>query len=116
MFFSSVNKMVVVSLLFLILCLGASCVQGMKSDGLLWENEEGFDMEMEMEMQMDSEINRRILWATQKKYISYEALKNDVVPCSRPGAPYYNCRGVSRANPYTRGCGVITRCARDANP
>ncbi|EXB73681.1 hypothetical protein L484_026842 [Morus notabilis] len=61
----------------------------------------------EMEM-MDSEISRRLL-AMQKKYISYETLKRDMVPCGRPGAPYYNCH-VGPANPYSRGCEVITGC------
>lgn len=60
------------------------------------------------EPEMDSETNRRVL-AMQKKYISYETLKKDLVPCARPGASYYNCHAVA-ANPYNRGCEVITRC------
>lgn len=60
------------------------------------------------EPEMDSEISRRVL-AMQKKYISYETLKRDLVPCARPGASYYNCHAVA-ANPYNRGCDVITRC------
>ncbi|KAK9906116.1 hypothetical protein M0R45_020253 [Rubus argutus] len=60
------------------------------------------------EPEMDSEISRRVL-AMQKKYISYETLKRDLVPCARPGASYYNCHPVA-ANPYNRGCDVITRC------
>ncbi|XP_077252598.1 rapid alkalinization factor-like [Tasmannia lanceolata] len=71
--------------------------------------------EEEMEIEMDSEINRRLL-DSQKKYISYESLKKDEVPCSRPGASYYNCHGLSKANPYTRGCEFITGCARDPQP
>nr|DAD24142.1 TPA_asm: hypothetical protein HUJ06_025605 [Nelumbo nucifera] len=47
------------------------------------------------------------------KYISYESLKQDIVPCSRPGSSYYNCPPMGRANPYNRGCEVITGCARD---
>jgi len=47
------------------------------------------------------------------RYISYEFLRADVVPCSRPGIPYYNCHAMPRANPYSRGCLTITRCARD---
>lgn len=62
------------------------------------------------ETEMDSETNRRVL-AMQKKFISYETLRRDMTPCANPGAPYYNCHsGV--ANPYNRGCEVITRCAR----
>ncbi|KAK6161681.1 hypothetical protein DH2020_005062 [Rehmannia glutinosa] len=65
---------------------------------------------MEDEM-MDSETNRRVL-LMQKRYISYETLKRDLVPCDRPGASYYNCKSPGVANSYNRGCEVITRCAR----
>ncbi|CAO2144084.1 unnamed protein product [Urochloa humidicola] len=69
------------------------------------------------EMEMDSEAHRRLLWeaTTGRRYISYDALRGDVVPCSRTGVPYYNCRISTTANPYTRGCESITRC-RDAGP
>ncbi|XP_042487281.1 protein RALF-like 33 [Macadamia integrifolia] len=70
--------------------------------------------EMEMEMGMDSESNRRVL-AMQKRYISYETLKKDMIPCARPGASYYDCNALRQANPYSRGCEVITRCARVSN-
>lgn len=69
------------------------------------------EAEMEMEMEMDSEINKRIL-LMQKKFISYDTLKRDMVPCNTPGASYYNCRGNSPANSYSRGCQMITRCDR----
>lgn len=49
-----------------------------------------------------------------KRYISYETLRRDVVPCGTPGASYYNCRKNEVANPYNRGCEIITLCARDA--
>ncbi|KNA06740.1 hypothetical protein SOVF_178250 [Spinacia oleracea] len=65
---------------------------------------------MAEEFEVDSEINRRIL-SMQRKYISYETLKRDVVPCSTPGSSYYSC-GATPANRYRRGCSVITRCAR----
>lgn len=65
------------------------------------------------DLEMDSETNRRIL-AVQKKFISYETLKRDMVPCGTPGASYYNCNS-RQANPYNRGCEVITMCAR-GNP
>lgn len=68
------------------------------------------DDSMAEEFEVDSEINRRILSA-QRKYISYETLKRDVVPCSTPGSSYYSC-GATPANRYSRGCSVITRCAR----
>ncbi|GLJ12976.1 hypothetical protein SUGI_0201940 [Cryptomeria japonica] len=65
------------------------------------------------EMLMDSEINRRILATSQ--YISYEALKADSVPCSKSGTSYYNCGSSGQANPYSRSCTEITRCARDTS-
>uniref|UniRef100_A0A5B7BL57 Putative rapid alkalinization factor 1 n=1 Tax=Davidia involucrata TaxID=16924 RepID=A0A5B7BL57_DAVIN len=68
--------------------------------------------EMAEETEMDSESNRRVL-VMQKKFISYGTLKKDMIPCDRPGASYYNCRATGKANPYTRGCEVITGCARD---
>ncbi|XP_047322744.1 protein RALF-like 24 [Impatiens glandulifera] len=49
----------------------------------------------------------------ERRYISYATLKKDVVPCRRPGASYYNCRAVEdEANPYNRGCEIISGCAR----
>ncbi|PWA98782.1 Rapid ALkalinization Factor [Artemisia annua] len=67
----------------------------------------------ELEPMMESESSRRVLMMG-KKYISYETLKRDLVPCGTPGASYYNCKGKGVANPYNRGCEIITRCARDA--
>jgi hypothetical protein len=68
-------------------------------------------------MEMDSESHRRLLWqATGRRYISYDALRSDVVPCSRPGVSYYNCRITTTANPYSRGCESITRCREAADP
>ncbi|XP_057958552.1 protein RALF-like 24 [Malania oleifera] len=61
--------------------------------------------------EMDSDTNRRVL-AMRKKYISYETLRRDMVPCQRPGASYYNCHA-RQANPYNRGCEMITYCARN---
>ncbi|KQJ88549.1 rapid alkalinization factor 23 [Brachypodium distachyon] len=72
---------------------------------------------LDMDMEMDSEAHGRLLWEASgsgsRRYISYDALRGDAVPCSRPGVPYYNCRVSTTANPYTRGCDTITRC-RDA--
>ncbi|KAM5562272.1 protein RALF-like 33 [Rosa sericea] len=47
-----------------------------------------------------------------KRTISYEALKRNMVPCGQPGHSYYYCGISGQANPYRRGCSVITRCAR----
>ncbi|KAF8721065.1 hypothetical protein HU200_023480 [Digitaria exilis] len=44
------------------------------------------------------------------QYISYATLMRDTVPCSIPGASYYNCQPGAEANPYTRGCSEITQC------
>lgn len=60
------------------------------------------------EFAVDTETNRRIL--ATSRYISYQALKRNSVPCSRRGASYYNCRPGAQANPYRRGCNAITRC------
>ena len=43
-------------------------------------------------------------------FISYAALSRDSVPCSLPGASYYNCRPGAEANPYSRDCSAITQC------
>lgn len=64
-----------------------------------------------LEGEMDSESNRRAL-LMQRRYISYETLIRDLVPCNMRGASYYNCRNPGMANFYNRGCEVITRCAR----
>ncbi|GLT80954.1 hypothetical protein SLA2020_523640 [Shorea laevis] len=61
---------------------------------------------------ISSEATRRHL--AQKRYISYNALKANSVPCSRRGHSYYDCRP-QRANPYRRGCSVITHCYRFTN-
>ncbi|WOL01396.1 rapid alkalinization factor-like [Canna indica] len=72
-------------------------------------------LEQGVEMEMSSEESRRLLWAVAgKKYISYEALKGDVVPCSKPGVPYYNCHTFPRASPYSRGCQIISGCRGDS--
>ncbi|CAA6668142.1 unnamed protein product [Spirodela intermedia] len=65
------------------------------------------------EMAMDSEVSRRGLQA-RFKYISYQALFKNRIPCNHRGYSYYNCNksGAKRANPYRRGCTYITHCAR----
>ncbi|KAH1096164.1 hypothetical protein J1N35_013085 [Gossypium stocksii] len=59
---------------------------------------------------MESETQRRLL-LMQRRYISYETLRRDMIPCQKPGSSYYDC-GAAQANPYSRGCEIITRCAR----
>ncbi|MQL81450.1 hypothetical protein Taro_013909 [Colocasia esculenta] len=66
--------------------------------------------------QTEAAASRKALQEIAQRYISYEFLKADAVPCSRPGLPYYNCHALTKANPYSRGCLTITRCARDAGP
>ncbi|KAI4330134.1 hypothetical protein MLD38_028439 [Melastoma candidum] len=68
-----------------------------------------------MKMAMDSDIRRGLLGAGAGKntrHISYDALKKDEVPCNRKGQSYYNCTKMKNANPYKRGCSVITHCKR----
>ncbi|URE15759.1 Rapid ALkalinization Factor (RALF) [Musa troglodytarum] len=66
------------------------------------------------EPDMEPEDARRFLYRAhgRQRFISYGALSRDRVPCNRRGHSYYNCRRSGRANPYRRGCSVITRCAR----
>ncbi|KAL8264391.1 hypothetical protein R6Q59_022521 [Mikania micrantha] len=60
------------------------------------------------EMMMESEGARRVL--AGRGYISYEAMQKNNVPCNQRGKSYYNCNSRGQANPYNRGCNVITRC------
>ncbi|MBA0723313.1 hypothetical protein Golax_003898 [Gossypium laxum] len=62
------------------------------------------------EIFMDSETNIRLLAA--RRYISYEALKRNNVPCSQQGRSYYECSTGKPVNPYSRGCTYATRCRR----
>ncbi|CAM0873218.1 unnamed protein product [Alopecurus aequalis] len=73
----------------------------------------GINLDTGAEVQMDSEAHRMLLLestTSNRGYISYDALRGDAVPCSRPGVPYYNCRISKTSNPYTRGCESITMC------
>ncbi|KAJ4894420.1 Protein RALF-like 24 [Raphanus sativus] len=67
----------------------------------------------EGEEMMPSDISRRVMMM-RKQYISYATLRRDMVPCQKPGASYYACRS-GQANSYSRGCNIITRCARDTS-
>ncbi|KAL2506170.1 Protein RALF-like 31 [Abeliophyllum distichum] len=60
-----------------------------------------------VEEKIDFKSNRRVL-VFQKRYISYDTMRRDTMPCSMPGASYYNSKGVS--NSKIRGFEVITRC------
>ncbi|XP_057531244.1 protein RALF-like 19 [Amaranthus tricolor] len=64
------------------------------------------------EEEEDNEITDRRQLA-RRRYISYDALKKNNVPCNRRGHSYYNCNSNARANPYNRGCTYITHCARN---
>ncbi|KAJ9141116.1 hypothetical protein P3X46_031691 [Hevea brasiliensis] len=72
----------------------------------------GDSINEEEEVMMDSEANRRILAVRKPRYISYAAMKANMVPCDQRGASYYNCYTKTKANPYKRGCQVITGCYR----
>ncbi|KAF3784620.1 RALF-like 33 protein [Nymphaea thermarum] len=64
------------------------------------------------------EFNGRMLYDPQNGYmnfISYAALRRNMVPCSIRGRSYYGCRRSGRSNPYRRGCSMITHCARILN-
>ncbi|KAG4196921.1 hypothetical protein ERO13_A06G210700v2 [Gossypium hirsutum] len=80
-------------------------------DGALWTvNIEDIETETTTMMMMDSETNRRLL--ATRRYISYEALKKNNVPCLQQGRSYYECSTGKPVNPYTRGCTYATRCRR----
>lgn len=69
------------------LFLGICATFWMLSSSPTTAEAEGVGMEMAW-MQHFRETNRRIL--ASSKYISYEAIQIDNVPCSRGGAFYYN--------------------------
>ncbi|XP_023903079.1 protein RALF-like 19 [Quercus suber] len=66
----------------------------------------------ENEMLMDSHPSRMLRRRRRQRFISYGALRANSVPCGRRGHSYYNCNRRHRANPYRRGCNIITHCAR----
>ncbi|CAK9182996.1 unnamed protein product [Ilex paraguariensis] len=76
-----------------------------RGDGLI-----GDFIDVEEETMMESESARRVL--ASGRYISYGAMQRNNVPCNRRGNSYYNCNSRGRANPYRRGCNVITKCGR----
>ncbi|XP_071740268.1 rapid alkalinization factor-like [Rutidosis leptorrhynchoides] len=59
------------------------------------------------ELMMESESARRIL--AGRGYISYGAMQKNNVPCNQRGRSYYDCNSKGQANPYNRGCNIITR-------
>ncbi|XP_008794136.2 protein RALF-like 22 [Phoenix dactylifera] len=79
-------------------------------DGLL-----GQCSDEDEEMETETGISRRGLARAGVRFISYGALSKNRVPCSRRGRSYYNCSRGNRANPYRRGCSVITQCQRIFN-
>ncbi|KAI3702838.1 hypothetical protein L6452_28591 [Arctium lappa] len=58
-------------------------------------------------MMMEPESVRRML--AGRGYISYGAMQKNNVPCNQRGQSYYDCKSRGKANPYSRGCNVITR-------
>ncbi|KAJ1297168.1 hypothetical protein BS78_01G357000 [Paspalum vaginatum] len=65
-------------------------------------------------LQLYYDVNTAASLLPTAQYISYSALARDSVPCSVPGASYYNCQPGAEANPYTRGCSAIAQCRDDA--
>ncbi|CAL0313907.1 unnamed protein product [Lupinus luteus] len=63
---------------------------------------------------LDSEANRRTLRG-RRRYIGYNSLRANQVPCGSRGRSYYNCQQRGRANPYRRGCTAVTHCARNVH-
>ncbi|KAF5728487.1 protein RALF-like 19 [Tripterygium wilfordii] len=108
---SSSSKLWLIVLL-LGLAMIAEAATSMTSDDSWVLSHVGDRVEDETEMLMESEISRRTLGGRGGKYISYEALRANNVPCNRRGQSYYYCTRRTRANPYRRGCSAITRCKR----
>lgn len=73
------------------------------------------DEDEDREMETETGISRRGLARAGVRYISYGALSKNRVPCNRRGQSYYSCSRGKRANPYRRGCSVITQCQRIFN-
>lgn len=63
-----------------------------------------------MRLQLYYDVDTAASLLPTAQYISYSALMPDSVPCSVPGASYYNCQPGAEANPYTRGCSAINQC------
>ncbi|CAI0407498.1 unnamed protein product [Linum tenue] len=64
---------------------------------------------------MDMESHDRLLWEMgpeRQRYITYEALRANSIPCGWRGNSYYDCDAHKRVNPYRRGCTAATRCFR----
>ncbi|XP_017699100.1 rapid alkalinization factor-like [Phoenix dactylifera] len=81
-----------------------------RCDGLL-----GQCIDEDTEMETETGISRRGLARAGVRHISYGALSKNRVPCNRRGRSYYNCSRGKSANPYRRGCSVITQCQRIFN-
>ncbi|KDP38641.1 hypothetical protein JCGZ_03994 [Jatropha curcas] len=74
----------------------------------------GDEINEDEEMMVDSEATHRLLAGRRKfkKFLSYDVLKANATPCKKRGNSYYGCRVKTKANPYRRGCSVITLCYR----
>ncbi|XP_027347887.1 protein RALF-like 19 [Abrus precatorius] len=101
--------------LFLLALALAMVAEASKADDFSLDGVVGDLIGEDNEMMLDSESNRRTLAARRQRYISYAALRANQVPCGRRGRSYYSCQQRGRANPYRRGCSVITHCARDTS-
>ncbi|CAM0880273.1 unnamed protein product [Alopecurus aequalis] len=97
--------------------LSSMMLQSRACDGAVGEC--GVDEDEEMGMGgvgAGEALRRSLVRQPTAKYISYAALRADQIPCNKRGQSYYtNCATMKQANPYTRGCSAITRCARNMN-
>ncbi|CAN1845507.1 Protein RALF-like 4 [Linum perenne] len=74
-------------------------------------SESGLGNKVMKKLRQTTKIARRGL-QQRDRYISYEALQANNIPCGKHGNSYYNCSYRQRANPYTRGCTEATGCFR----
>jgi hypothetical protein len=76
----------------------------------LGENDGGFGLRRRLNYDEEEDEGGDGGYPAQPQYISYAALMRNSVPCSVPGASYYNCEPGAASNPYSRGCSAITQC------
>ncbi|CAL1372795.1 unnamed protein product [Linum trigynum] len=119
-----------VSMILLVLAIAAATVesmaQSMTGDDIGHSNEAGMSMatcdameghcfNADTDFMMDMESHDRLLWQVgsgRQRYITYQALRANSIPCGWRGNSYYDCDAHKRVNPYRRGCTAATRCFR----
>ncbi|CAL1398000.1 unnamed protein product [Linum trigynum] len=108
--------------------IAAESISPSPSGGLISSNDTGmslatcegmdghcFEVDADFMMDMDSPSQTRLLRQMgpgRQRYITYQALRANSIPCGWRGNSYYDCDAHKRVNPYRRGCTAATRCFR----